>query len=39
VVAFLGTIWAGGVAVAVNPQIPAPEWSHILDEAASTDPG
>jgi acyl-coenzyme A synthetase/AMP-(fatty) acid ligase/rubrerythrin len=33
VVAFLGTIWAGGVAVAVNPQIPAPEWSYILDEA------
>jgi acyl-coenzyme A synthetase/AMP-(fatty) acid ligase len=33
VVAFLGTIWAGGVAVAVNPQIPAPDWSYILDEA------
>lgn len=33
VVAFLGTLWAGGVAVAVNPQIPAPEWSYILDEA------
>ncbi len=33
VVAFLGTIWAGGVAVAVNPQVPAPEWSYILDEA------
>jgi acyl-coenzyme A synthetase/AMP-(fatty) acid ligase/rubrerythrin len=33
VVAFLGTIWAGGVAVAVNPQIPAPEWNYILDEA------
>jgi acyl-coenzyme A synthetase/AMP-(fatty) acid ligase/rubrerythrin len=33
VVAFLGTIWAGGVAVAVNPQIPAPEWHYILDEA------
>jgi acyl-coenzyme A synthetase/AMP-(fatty) acid ligase/rubrerythrin len=33
VVAFLGTIWAGGVAVAVNPQIPAAEWSYILDEA------
>ena len=33
VVAFLGTIWAGGIAVAVNPQIPAPEWQYILDEA------
>jgi acyl-coenzyme A synthetase/AMP-(fatty) acid ligase/rubrerythrin len=33
VVAFLGTIWAGGVAVAVNPQIPAAEWHYILDEA------
>ena len=33
VVAFLGTIWAGGVAVAVNPHIPAPEWQYILDEA------
>jgi acyl-coenzyme A synthetase/AMP-(fatty) acid ligase/rubrerythrin len=33
VVAFLGTLWAGGVAVAVNPQIPAGEWSYILDEA------
>jgi acyl-coenzyme A synthetase/AMP-(fatty) acid ligase/rubrerythrin len=33
VVAFLGTIWAGGVAVAVNPQIPAPDWHYILEEA------
>ncbi len=33
VVAFLGTIWAGGVAVAVNPHIPAPDWRYILDEA------
>jgi len=33
VVAFLGTIWAGGIAVAVNPQIPAAEWHYILDEA------
>jgi acyl-coenzyme A synthetase/AMP-(fatty) acid ligase/rubrerythrin len=33
VVAFLGTIWAGGVAVAVNPQVPAPEWRYILEEA------
>jgi len=36
VVAFLGTIWAGGVAVAVNPRIPAPEWQYILDEAGFT---
>ncbi|GAB3663184.1 class I adenylate-forming enzyme family protein [Ramlibacter alkalitolerans] len=33
VVAFLGTIWAGGVAVAVNPHVPAAEWNYILDEA------
>jgi acyl-coenzyme A synthetase/AMP-(fatty) acid ligase/rubrerythrin len=33
VVAFLGAIWAGGVAVGVNPRIPAPEWQYILDEA------
>jgi acyl-coenzyme A synthetase/AMP-(fatty) acid ligase/rubrerythrin len=31
--AFLGTIWAGGVAVAVNPRIAQAEWSYILDEA------
>ena len=31
--AFLGTIWAGGVAVAVNPRIPADDWEHILREA------
>jgi|CXWL01.1.fsa_nt_gi acyl-coenzyme A synthetase/AMP-(fatty) acid ligase/rubrerythrin len=31
--AFLGTIWAGGVAVAVNPRIPQAEWQYILDEA------
>ena len=31
--AYLGVIWAGGVAVAVNPRIPAGEWQHILDEA------
>jgi acyl-coenzyme A synthetase/AMP-(fatty) acid ligase/rubrerythrin len=33
VTAFLGTMWAGAVAVAVNPRIPAPEWQYILDEA------
>jgi acyl-coenzyme A synthetase/AMP-(fatty) acid ligase/rubrerythrin len=32
-VAWLGTIWAGGVAVGVNPRIPAAEWRYILDEA------
>ena len=32
-VAFLGAIWAGGVAVAVNPRIPDAEWHYILDEA------
>ena len=31
--AFLGTMWAGGVAVAVNPRIPADEWHVILGEA------
>lgn len=33
VVAWLGAIWAGGIAVGVNPKIPAPEWKYILDEA------
>ncbi|HMO48398.1 MAG TPA: AMP-binding protein [Rubrivivax sp.] len=33
VVCWLGTLWAGGVAVGVNPRIPAPEWQYILDEA------
>jgi acyl-coenzyme A synthetase/AMP-(fatty) acid ligase/rubrerythrin len=33
VTAFLATMWAGAVAVAVNPRIPAPEWQYILDEA------
>ena len=31
--AFLGAVWAGGVAVAVNPRIPPAEWQYILDEA------
>ena len=30
--AFLGTIWAGGVAVAVNPRISAEDWQFILGE-------
>lgn len=33
VVAFLGTLWAGGIAVAVNPQAPPADWHHVLDEA------
>ena len=33
VIAFLGTIWAGGVAVPVNPRIPSDEWKFILGEA------
>ena len=33
VAAFLGTLWAGAIAVPVNPRIPAAEWQYILDEA------
>ncbi|HSB25814.1 MAG TPA: AMP-binding protein [Burkholderiaceae bacterium] len=33
VAAFLGSMWGGMVAVAVNPRIPAAEWHYILDEA------
>ena len=33
VVAWLGAIWAGGVAVGVNPRVPADEWRAMLDEA------
>ncbi|MFI4932445.1 MAG: AMP-binding protein, partial [Burkholderiales bacterium] len=33
VAAFLGSMWCGMVAVAVNPRIPAAEWRYILDEA------
>lgn len=33
VTAFLGALWAGAVAVPVNPRVPAPEWQYILDEA------
>ncbi len=33
VVAWLGVLWAGGVAVGVNPRVPTPEWLFILGEA------
>jgi len=33
VIAYLGVIWAGGVAVGVNPRVPADEWRTILDAA------
>lgn len=33
VVAWLGVVWAGGVAVGVNPRVPAGEWESMLDEA------
>jgi acyl-coenzyme A synthetase/AMP-(fatty) acid ligase/rubrerythrin len=33
IVAYFGAIWAGGVAVGVNPRVPAPEWHAILDAA------
>ena len=33
VTAFLGAMWAGAVAVPVNPRVPAAEWQYILDEA------
>jgi acyl-coenzyme A synthetase/AMP-(fatty) acid ligase len=33
VIAWLGAIWAGAVAVAVNPRIPAHEWERIGAEA------
>ena len=33
VTAFLGAIWAGGVAVGVNPRLAAIEWATILGEA------
>jgi acyl-coenzyme A synthetase/AMP-(fatty) acid ligase len=33
VIAYLGAIWAGAVAVAVNPRIPADEWQRIVAEA------
>jgi acyl-coenzyme A synthetase/AMP-(fatty) acid ligase/rubrerythrin len=33
VTACLGAMWAGAVAVPVNPRVPEPEWHYILDEA------
>jgi acyl-coenzyme A synthetase/AMP-(fatty) acid ligase/rubrerythrin len=33
VVAYFGVIWAGGVAVGVNPRVPDIEWDAILDSA------
>jgi acyl-coenzyme A synthetase/AMP-(fatty) acid ligase/rubrerythrin len=33
VIAYLGVMWAGGVAVGVNPRIGAKEWLAILDAA------
>jgi acyl-coenzyme A synthetase/AMP-(fatty) acid ligase len=33
IVAYLGVIWAGGVAVGVNPRVPDVEWQAILDAA------
>ncbi|OGB05337.1 MAG: hypothetical protein A3E25_14570 [Burkholderiales bacterium RIFCSPHIGHO2_12_FULL_69_20] len=33
VVAFLGTIWCGAIAVGVNPRAPVADWQYILDEA------
>ncbi len=33
VVAWLGAIWSGAIAVAINPRIPAADWEYILDEA------
>jgi acyl-coenzyme A synthetase/AMP-(fatty) acid ligase len=32
-VTWLGALWAGGVAVGVNPRIPAAEWQAVLGEA------
>jgi acyl-coenzyme A synthetase/AMP-(fatty) acid ligase len=33
VVAFLGAIWCGAIAVGVNPQVPAADWHYILGES------
>lgn len=32
VTAYLGAIWAGGVAVGVNPRIPEGDWQYIMQE-------
>ena len=32
VVAYLGAIWAGGVAVGVNPRIPGDDWDYVQRE-------
>jgi acyl-coenzyme A synthetase/AMP-(fatty) acid ligase len=32
-IAYLGAIWAGAIAVAVNPRVPAEEWQRIVGEA------
>lgn len=32
-IAYLGAIWAGGVAVGVNPRVPADEWRAITNAA------
>jgi acyl-coenzyme A synthetase/AMP-(fatty) acid ligase len=34
VVAYLGAIWAGGVAVGINPRLPAAELALILEDSA-----
>lgn len=34
VVAYLGVIWAGGVAVAINPRLPPSDITNILQDAA-----
>lgn len=33
VIAYLGAIWAGGIAVGVNPRVPADEWQQIVGAA------
>jgi acyl-coenzyme A synthetase/AMP-(fatty) acid ligase len=32
-IAWVGAVWAGGVAVGVNPRIPQAEWQAVLEEA------
>lgn len=33
VIGHLGAMWAGAIAVPVNPRVPAAEWQYILEEA------